>query len=152
MSSWLLKLVPFLGFLVSAVLLTFLMLLRSFEDGYTTFALTLSAILMLYSLLRMSSRDISKKLALIVGLDTGTTDASLSASSTDSLLSRFTPILVENGQSWSQASVLLEEQRLLLEGIQQRLLRWEDRVESNSEEGFAVSRRKDIVEEEEDSD
>ena len=120
-SSWqevLLDLVVFLALVASSVLLIKFL---NFGDGYGIYAVILSATLTLYIRLRTSSRHTSEKLELIVGPDTGTTDDSLSLSKQGSLLSRFSAILEENGQSWLLASDLLNGLEYRLEVIQRRL-------------------------------
>ena len=134
MIPWPAKLAAYFASLALVVLLILYQPLRSSVDGYTIFVVTLSAILMLYSLLLTNSRGISRKLALIVGPDIGTTGANSSPSNTDSLLSRFTAILVETGQSWLQVSALLKNQGRQLEELM-RWASWKEGVEvSNTAE------------------
>ena len=142
---WPAKLAAYLGSLGLVLLLILLLPLESFGDGYSILGIILSAILMLFILLQMNSKHISRMLELIVGPGTGTTGANSSASSTDSLLSRFTAISVENGQSWLQVSDLLKEQSYLLRGIQQRIFLLEEVVGSNTAEegGFKNAKFED---------
>ena len=91
-------------------------------------------------------------LALLDGPGTGTMGGSSSLYSTDSLLSRFTAILVENGQSWLQASVLLDDMRKQLEEIQ-LWISWKEGVaESSTDEAEDAKRQKYESTEEVDSD
>ncbi len=150
MIPWPARLAAYLGFLVSAVLLTSLQLLVPSVDGYITSGVTLAVILMLFILLQTNSRRFLGMWELIVGPGTGTTDGNLSASSIDSLLSRFTAILAENGRSWLRVSDLLDEQNLRFGRVERSLIQNEE-WKSEGENGL-VEPDGGIEEEGEDSE
>ena len=80
-----------------------------------------------------------------------TMGGSSSVSSTDSLWSKYSRILVENGVSWSQASALLSELRHQLEDVKFLVLKLGAEA-SNLEEDFDDNSLEDTEEEEGDSE
>ena len=143
-------LVSLFVFLVLVVLSISLGQLLNLEDGFTTFAVTLSAILTAYLLLLTRLRSISDQLGLSDGPGTGITGGSLSVSSIGSSLSRSIRTLGGLG-----ASLLLDSERSrdLLVLLKQEVATLQSERRKHSAELIAArSEKLDIVVEDEDSD
>ena len=118
MIAWQVRLVGLAEFLGLALLSILLVRLLNLGDGYTIFGVTLSAIATLYLQLQMRLKSISRALEYSGGVDIGIMGDSSSVSSIDYLSSKFTAILVENGQSWLLASDLLQSIEFRLQKLE----------------------------------